>query len=261
MTAAMKTLALLPLLLSLSAHAALTSRKVTYELDKTRFESVVLYDEAAGPRPGLLLVPNWLGINEANLAQARLIAERGYVVFVADVYGLKERPKNAEAAGKIAGSLKGDRPQLRARVRKALAEFLAQKSLPLDTKKVGAIGFCFGGTTALELARDGAEIAGVAAFHAGLSSPTPDDAKHIKGKVLALQGADDPSVPLDETAAFEKEMREAKVDWQLVHFGNTVHSFTDVDAKTPGRNQYNETSARRAYALMDSFFAEAFGTK
>jgi dienelactone hydrolase len=98
----------------------------------------------------------------------------------------------------------------------------------------------------------------VVTFHAGLSSPTPDDAKAITAKILALHGGDDPFVPAEEVTAFESEMRNAKLDWQLVKFGNAVHSYTDVDANTPGKSQYNPVVAARAYAMMDSFFGEAF---
>lgn len=237
--------------------AAITRKNVSYELDKTKFESVLVFDDAATPRPGVLLVPNWLGVNEANLKQAELVAARGYVVFVADVYGAAARPKNQEEAGKAAGGLKGDRPRLRARMKKALEVFTAQKLPQLDGKRVGAIGFCFGGTAALELARAGAKVGGVVSFHGGLGSPTPEDAKHITAKVLALHGAEDPAVPPEEVASFQAELRAAKVDYQLVSFGNAVHSFTDVDAKVPGRNEYNPVVAARAYAMMDAFFAEA----
>jgi dienelactone hydrolase len=248
---------LLLTLLSLPAFAAITTKKVPYELDKTKFEGVLVADDAGGSKPGILLVPNWLGITDANVKQAELIASRGYVVFVADMYGATARPKNMEEAGKAAGAVKGDRPLMRKRVAKALEVFLAQKS-SADARRVGAIGFCFGGTAALELARGGGKIAGVVSFHGGLSSPTPDDAKNITAKVLALHGADDPNVPPEEVAGFQAEMRAAKVDWELVAFGNAVHSFTDIDAKMPGRAEYNPVVAARAYRMMDDFFAEAF---
>ena len=156
-------------------------------------------------------------------------------------------------------SLKGDRPLLRKRMAAALEQLKAQKGLPLDARKLGAIGFCFGGTAALELARAGADLGGVVTFHGGLSSPTPADASHIKGKVLVLHGADDPFVPPDEVKAFEEEMRAARLDWELVKFGNAVHSFTDPDANMPGQAQYNPTVAKRAYKMMNDYFAEAFG--
>ncbi len=249
---------LLLTLLSLPALAAMTQKKVPYELDKAKFEGVLVYDDAvATPRPGLVLVPNWLGINDANLKQAELVAARGYVVFVADMFGTSARPKNQEEAGKVAGALKGNRPLMRQRVNKALEVFLAQKA-PFDARRLGAIGFCFGGTAALELARSGAKIGAVVSFHGGLSSPTPEDAKNITAKVLALHGADDPNVPPEEVAAFQAELRAAKVDWELVAFGNAVHSFTDVDARMPGRAEYNGVVAARAYRMMDDFFTEGF---
>lgn len=249
---------LLTLLACSTALAAPTTKKVPYELDGVKLEGVLVTEEGGPKRPGLVLVPNWLGVTEANVKQAQLIASRGYVVFVADAYGVKGRPKNQEEAGKAAGALKADRALLRKRVAKAL-EVLQGMTVPwLDTSKLGAIGFCFGGTAALELARSGAAVKGVVSFHGGLASPTPDDAKRITGKVLALHGADDPFVPADEVAAFEAEMRAAKVDWQLVAYGNAVHSFTDVDANVPGKSHYHPAVAARAYAAMDAFFAEAF---
>ena len=247
--------------MSMPSLAAITTQKIPYVLEQTKFEGVLVYDGAKTPRPGLLLVPNWLGINDANLKQAELVAARGYVVFVADMYGTQARPKDLAEAGKVAGEVKGNRRLMRARVNKALEVFLAQKNLPLDSKKLGAIGFCFGGTAALELARSGAKVGGVVSFHGGLGSPTPSDAKNITAKILALHGANDPYVPAAEVSEFDAEMHGTKVDWQLVKYGNTVHSFTDVGADKPGEAQYNLTSATRAYAAMDAFFAETFGAK
>jgi dienelactone hydrolase len=257
----MKALTAAVLLAATPALAKMTSKPVAYELGGVKFEGVLLFDDAVKTaRPGLVLVPNWLGINPANLKQAEEVAGQKYVVFVADMYGKTGRPKNMEEAGKAAGGLKNDRKLMRARVNKALEVLLAEgKTAPLVAGKVGAVGFCFGGTTALELARSGAKIGAAVSIHGGLSSPTPADAKAIQGKVLALHGADDPNVPPEEVAAFEDEMRKAGVDWQLVAFGNAVHSFTDPDANMPGRAQYNAKVARRAYKMMDDFFAEAFG--
>ena len=129
-----------------------------------------------------------------------------------------------------------------------------------DPTRIAAIGYCFGGTTVLELARSGADIAGVVSFHGGLSSPTPGDAKNIKAKVLALHGADDPNVPPKEVAAFEDEMRQAGVDWQLVAYGGAVHSFTDWNAGNDNAKgaAYNERADRRSWEAMKQFFAELF---
>jgi dienelactone hydrolase len=237
------------------------SRSVAYSAGATALEGVLVYDDAVKtPRPGLVLVPNWMGVSPANVKQAQEIAGQKYVVLVADVYGKDVRPKSADEAGKAAGSLKADRPLLRTRMGKALEALLAQaKSSPLDASKVGAIGFCFGGAGALELARSGAAVAGVVTFHGTLSSPTPADAKAIKGRVLALHGADDPYVNADEVKGFEEEMRKGGVDWTLVKLGGAVHSFTDPDAKAAGQAQYDARAAKRAFQMMDELFAEVFG--
>lgn len=257
----MRSLLALALLCAAPAMARVISKPVGYTLGDVAYEGVLVYDDASkAKRPGLVLVPNWLGVTPANVKQAEEVAGTRYVVFVADMYGKGKAPKSMEEAGKAAGALKADRKAMRERVNRALAELLAHGAhAPLDAGRVGAIGFCFGGTSVLELARSGASVSGVVSFHGGLSSPTPADAKAISGKVLALHGADDPTVPRDEVKAFEDEMRAAKVDWQLVAFGNAVHSFTDPDAKMPGRAEYNPKVARRAYQMMNAFFAEAFG--
>ncbi len=250
-------------LASTVAAAEMINTKVSYTIGKTAFEGVLVYDNSVKtPRPGLVLVPNWMGINPANLKQAELVANNKYVVFVADLFGKTIRPKNAEEAGKAAGAVKGDRKLMRERMNKAMEQLTQSvKTTNVDVKKVGALGFCFGGTGALELARSGAGVAGVVSFHGGLGSPTPDDAKNVKAKVLALHGADDPFVPADEVKAFEDEMRKAGVDWQLVAFGNAVHSFTDPDAHAVGQANYNPLVAARAYAMMNTFFDEAFATR
>ena len=147
-----------------------------------KFEGVLIYDDAVkSPRPGLVLVPNWLGIDEANLKQAQQIAGTQYVVLVADMYGKDARPKSMPEASKAAGAVKGDRKLMRARANKALEVLLASgKDAGLDPKKVGAIGFCFGGTTVIELAKSGANVGGVVSFHGGLDAVEP-----ASGKILA----------------------------------------------------------------------------
>lgn len=252
------------LLLTLFSSAAMAkpvSTPIAYDIGKARYEGVLIHDDAAtSPQPGLVLIPNWLGINDANLKQAELIAKRGYSVFVADLYGKESRPKSQEEAAKAAGALKGARKVMRDRTAKALEVFKAHaQEGNVDLNKLGAIGFCFGGTAALELARSGAKINGVVSFHGGLETSMPADASTLTAKVLVLHGADDPSVPPPEVAAFEAEMRAAKADWQLVKYGNSVHAFTDVDANRPPQAQYNALSAKRAYEAMDRFFAEVFG--
>jgi dienelactone hydrolase len=206
----------------------------------------------------VLVVHQWKGLGDYEKKRSEMLAKLGYNVFAVDIYGRGIRPNNPTDAGALAGKYKADRGLLRARAQAGL-EVLIKHSLT-DVRRVAAIGYCFGGTTALELARSGAEVAGVVSFHGALGTPNPSDARNIKGKVLALHGADDPFVPAAEVAAFEDEMRQAKVDWQLVGYGNAVHSFTDWGAGNDNAKgaAYNEKADRRSWEAMKNFFAEIF---
>jgi dienelactone hydrolase len=246
-------------LAALGVQAALVSQPVEYKQGETVLEGFSVYDDAfAGKRPAVLVVHQWMGLGDYEKKRAEMLARLGYNVLAADIYGKGVRPGNPKDAGAEAGKYKSDRALLRARVRAGL-EVLSRHERT-DPKRMAAIGYCFGGTTVLELARSGAELAGVVSFHGGLSSPTPDDARNIRAKVLALHGADDPFVPAAEVAAFEEEMRRGGVDWQLTAYGGAVHSFTDW--KAGGDNSkgaaYNERADRRSWEAMKQFFAELF---
>lgn len=245
-----------------SAHAAMVTKNIDYSVDGKKMQSVLVYDDATStPRPGLLMAPDWMGMNPDQIALAKKIAGRDYVILVVDVYGVDVRPKTSEQAGAASSNMYKHRSEMRARVVAALAKLKAQVgSAPLDGKHWGAIGFCFGGAVALDLARAGADIAGVATFHGSLSTDDPALAKNIKAKVLVMNGADDTYTPESAILGFEKEMREAGVDWQFVNYGGAVHCFAIPTATHSGAGcQYNPKVARRAYALMHAFFAEVFG--
>jgi dienelactone hydrolase len=163
-----------------------------------------------------------------------------------------------EACAAEAGKYRDNLPLLRARVRAALDE---TRKLPgTDTGNIAAIGYCFGGMTVLELARDGADVKAVVSFHGALNTPNVSDAKNIKARVLALHGADDPLVPPAEVMAFENEMRSAKIDWQLVAYGNAVHSFTNFSLPEGqlGPVSYNKKADQRSWIAMQDFFKELF---
>ena len=243
-----------------AARAALVTKTVEYKEGAVVMEGVLAYDDAfSGKRPGVVVVHDWMGMGAFPREKAEDLARMGYVAFAADIYGKGVRPKDMKEAAELAGKYKaGDRAPLRARAKAALDVLLAQPQT--DPARVAAIGFCFGGTTALELARSGAPLAGVVSFHGGLDTPRPQDAQRIKGKVLALHGADDPYVPAAQVAGFENEMRDAKVDWTLVKYSGAVHAFMIPSAGDDNSKgaAYNARAARRAWQAMQDFFAEIF---
>lgn len=260
----MSTKTLLPLLCAGMigmADAAVVVKPLPYEIDGEAFEGLVVYDDAiTTPRPGLLMVPNWMGVSENAATKAALLAGDKYVIFVADMYGKTIRPSNADEAKVAATTVRSDRPLMRKRAQAAVDVLKAQAgSVPLDISRLGAIGFCFGGGTVLELARSGADLKGFVSFHGNLDTPDPRDAQNIKAPVLVLHGADDPSVSPEQLAGFVAEMKGAKVDWQLVSYGGAVHSFTNPQANDPGRNAYHPVVAARSFKAMNDLFAETFG--
>ena len=241
-----------------AVQAAPKAEPVQWTLDGTTFEGVLVHDDAAnGPRPGLLMVPNWRGVNASAVEKARRMAGDDYVVLVADVYGRDVRPQSDAEAGPVAGRLREEegRTTLRARARKALEVLQAQPQV--DAGRVGAFGFCFGGTTVLELARDGAPLAGVVSLHGGLSTSAPA-ASPVAPAILVLNGADDRGVSAEDIAGFQQEMDAVDADWQFVNFAGAVHCFAEADANNPPGCLYHERSARRAWRMMDDFFEERF---
>ncbi len=247
-----------------AAQAAMVSKNIDYDVAGKSMKSVLVYDDATKTaRPGLVMTPDWMGMNDNQIALAKQIAGKDYVILVADVYGSDVRPKNADEAGAAAKSMYAHRADLRARINAALTQLKAQAGkAPLDGKHWGALGFCFGGATTLDLARTGADVQGVVSFHGNLATDDPALAKNIKAKVLAMNGGDDKFVPEEQIVAFQKEMRDANVDWQFLSFGGAVHCFAIPTAKgeVPGC-KYDERTSKRAFALMHSFFDEAFSAK
>jgi dienelactone hydrolase len=246
-----------------TAHAAgeLVEKAVEYRQGDVVCEGFLAYDPAVqGKRPGVLVVHEWMGLVDFTKDRTRALAKLGYVAFAADIYGKGVRPADSKAAGAEAGKYKGDRPLLRARAKAALDVLLADERV--DGARIGAIGYCFGGTTVLELARSGAPVHATVSFHGGLDTPTPEDARQAKGKVLVLAGGDDPHVPPAQIAAFEEEMRKGGVDWQVVKYGGAMHSFTNPGAKEPARGSaYDEKADKRSWTAMRSMFGEVFGAK
>ena len=241
-----------------SLHASIQSKTIEYKQGDATLEGVLVWDDAvSGQRPGVLVVHQWLGLTDYEKHRAEMLAQLGYVAFCADIYGKGVRPKDVSEAGAEATKYKTDRALLRQRVNAGLDE-LKQSGL-VDPKRVAAIGYCFGGTTVLELVRSGADLSGVVSFHGGLDSPAPSDGKNIKCPVLVCHGADDPFEKPEDLTAFEKEMRDCKVDWRLIMYGGAVHSFTQPNPgfSNPGA-KYNEKADKRSWEDMKMFFAEIF---
>lgn len=253
---------LLPLLVwaaAFSVHAKIVTQTVEYQQGDTTLEGFLAYDDAvSGPRPGVLIVHQWLGVTGYEKHRAEQLAQLGYLAFCADIYGKGIRPKDTQEAGVEATKYKSNRQLLRTRANAGLAVLKANKLA--DAKRLAAIGYCFGGTAVIELARGGAELKGVVSFHGGLDSPTPADGKNIKCKILACHGGDDPYVPAKDLAAFEDELRSAQVDWQLIKYGGAVHSFTQPMAGNDNSKgaAYNERADQRSWSDMKQFFAELF---
>ena len=247
------------LLFASPVFAAMQAKPVEWKIGKQAFAGYVVYDDAVkGQRPGIVMVPNWMGVNAGAVEKAKRIAGDSYVILLADVYGKGVQPKDHTEARQALQSAYAAPEGLAARVAKAVDVLRAQQGrVPVDGARIGAIGFCFGGGAVLDLARSGADVAGVVSFHGNLKASVRPGPEGVRAAVLVLNGADDASVPAEDRSAFVKQMNEAKADWQFVDFGGTVHCFTEPE-EAEGNCRYHERSAARAFRMMDDFFAERF---
>lgn len=233
---------------------------IDYRNEAVNLRGYLAFDEkAAGRRPGVLVFHEGLGLGDFAMARARMLAELGYVAFAADMFGDRRQARNLQEVANLVGGLRNQPEMLRARGRAALATLAV---LPqVDANRLGAIGFCFGGSVALELARDGADLRAVVSFHGVLATRTPAVSGNVKASVLVCTGADDPLAPPEQVRAFEDEMRAAGVrDWQVISYGNTLHGFSNpaADGSMMRTARYSEQADRRSWASMRSLFDEAF---
>lgn len=235
---------------------ALSLTPVPYSFGSRQY-SGLLADGSSGARaPGVLVAHEGPGITDHIRRRTLEVASLGCVAFALDLYGVVD-PSIEEAKGFVQ-ALRADLSELRGRARAALGVLASHPRV--DDTRIAAIGFCFGGTAALELARDGAAIAGVIGFHAGLSTSRPEDAANIKCPVLICMGAQDPIIGADQRQAFAEEMTQGGVDWRMHVHGGAGHSFTnrDIDAFGFPGFAYDEAADRRSWAEMRAFFAEIF---
>ena len=236
-----------------SAWAGLKTQNIEYSQGGTALEGYLTYDDQfPGKRPGILVAHEWTGLNVYARMRADMLARLGYVAFAVDIYGKDVRPMTVAEATAESSKYKNDRKLLRARAQEGLKVLKAWPNV--DPSRVAAIGYCFGGTTVLELARSGADLRGVVSFHGGLGTPTPEDAKNIKGEILALHGAADPFVLSAEVQSFEQEMKAAHVKYQLIKYPGAVHGFTNPANKGELKGAlYNAKADKQSWKEMRNF--------
>jgi len=245
-----------------AAFAGLKTEVIDYKHGDARLEGYLAYDDSfAGRRPGILVCHEWWGHNDYARRRAEQLAALGYVAFALDMYGEGVLAKDAKEAADKAAVFKKDRSLMRARAMAGLD--VLRRHPKVDPDNLAAIGYCFGGTTALELARAGADLKGVASFHGVLDTPDPADAKRIRGKILVLTGADDPVVPKEQVAAFEDEMKKAKIDCKVVVYPGAVHGFTNPAAGDDPKKgvAYNKEADEKSWEEMKAFFERIFPKK
>ncbi len=216
-------------------------------------------DGRSDRRPGVLVVHEAWGLGEHAIERAKMLASLGYVAFAADMFGDRRQVTKREEAMALIGDLRAHPPKLRARIRAALT---ALSDMPqVDSSRLGAIGFCFGGMTVLELARDGADVAGVVSFHGGLETQMPAVAGEVKARILVCNGADDPMIPPKQVEAFEDEMKKANADARVINYPGAVHGFTNhkADGSIAPGILYNKSADEQSWAAMRAFLGEILG--
>jgi len=223
-------------------------------------EGALVYDDkVSGQRPAVLMAPNWMGLTDAAIERARLVADDRYVVFVADMYGQGTRPADFPAAAALANPLRANAIEQRSRIRSAYDAMIAEGSRRnlIDGRRA-AVGFCFGGGNILELARDGADIAAAVSIHGDLKTALAAQKGAVKAHLLVTHGAPDPVTPKVDRDAFESEMDAAGAKWQMLVFSGVLHAYTDQGADVPGIAAWDEPATRQTYGITHQFIADAF---
>lgn len=239
--------------------AGLKTEVISYSSGQEEMEGVLAFDDTdTKPKPGLLIVHDWMGLGNFTRDKAVELAKQGYVAFAVDVYGKGIRPKDATEAGKFAGKYKNDRNLFRAHMKAAYDLLRSRKEVVAE--KIAVFGYCFGGTAALELARSGVPLRGTGSFHGGLANPNPADAKNIQGRVLILHGADDPFVSPNEVNTFKQEMTQAKVKFDFISYPGAVHAFAVPAAGNNVKSgaAYDSKADKESWLTFQKFLKEIF---
>lgn len=234
-----------------SSAGAVVTTPATYQHDGVTLEGQLVRPDTSGrERPGVLVVHQWMGPGDYERMRARKLAELGYTALVADVYGADTRPRTTHEASLAASTFREDRGLFRRRLSVALETL--RKQPDVDPDRLAAIGYCFGGTGVLELARSGADLNAVVSFHGGLANPRPEDAGKIRASVQVHHGAEDPHVTQEDVRSFWNEMKDhASVDWTLHVYSEAPHGFTE-----PGTEAHDERADRLSWRTMKRLFEE-----
>jgi len=239
--------------------AAIKTEPVAYSANGKTMEGYLAYDDSQKSLgPGILLIPDWMGISQFDKDKAEQLAKQGYVVFVVDMYGKGLRPSDAKEAAQFTAQFYKNTQLWRSEILAAFNKFTDMKLV--NPQKVLAMGYCFGGSTALELARTGAPLIGTAVFHGGLATSTLEDAQNIKGPVLIMNGEDDPHVPPAMVAAFKEEMKQAHVDLTFINYKGAVHAFTHISAGNDNSSgvAYNAAADKKSWEDLQKFLKKVF---
>ena len=255
--------ALLALSLATPALAAVKEEPVTYKDGDTTLKGFVVYDTAKkGKRPGIIVVHEWWGITKHMHNEAHRLARQGYTAFIADMYGDAKTADNPKDAGALSGSVMKNPQAMESRFN-AARETLA-KQPTVDSSRIGAVGYCFGGAVVINMARAGADLAGVAGFHAslGLNTPAPQPGA-VKAKILILNGADDPFVKKEQYTQLESDLTAAKADFKVVTYPGAVHAFTNPEATALGKKfnlplRYDAKANKAAEEEASKMFKDVF---
>lgn len=248
--------------LPVAAFAEVQSKKVEYRHGDQTLVGYLAWDDAvAGARPGVMVVHEWWGLNDYARRRADQLAELGYVAFAADMYGDGKITQHAAEAREWAGQVRANQDAWRERALAGLAVLREQELV--DPERLAAIGYCFGGSTALQIAFSGADVDGVVSFHGALPIPTDAQAAQTKAAILVCHGASDPFIPADVLQQFRDKVSTGGVDWRMIYYGGALHSFTNPDAGAAGVDglRYNADADRRSWDDMQVFFREVFAEK
>jgi dienelactone hydrolase len=248
------------LLFSAPAGAAVQTKKVTYKHNGLECQGYLAWDDAVkGPRPGVLVVHEWWGLNDYARKRAEQLAELGYIAFAADMYGEGKTTAHPKEAGEMAGKVRANVADWRQRAAAALDVLKSQPQC--DKTKLAAIGYCFGGSTALQMAFAGADLTAVVSFHGALPTPTPAEAKQVKAAILVCHGAADTFIPDKAIKDFRDALDKAGVKYEFVAYPGVVHSFTVPDADKHGiaGMKYDPKADHDSWERMKKLFAQQFG--